>query len=86
MLLPATAAPNISLKKGERLQIHMEIDSAPSSNELSVLDLSGRSDGGATSTFVAKGSGTVVISVTGRCIENPNNTNGTCLVLQVTVP
>ncbi len=81
-------APNINLRKGEQVEIHMMYDSysALISSEPSVLDLSGRSDGDATSTFVATSSGTAVISVRGGCAEDPNNTNGTCLVLQVAVP
>ena len=59
--------------------------SAPVSSDPSVLYMSGRSDGGANSTFVAKSSGKAVVSVQGRCIEDLNATNGTCLVLEITV-
>lgn len=86
MLLSANSAPNINIRRGEQVEIHVESRySVPVSSDTSVLDLSGRSDGDATSTFVAKSGGTVMISVRGPCIEDPNNNNGTCLVLQVTV-
>ncbi|MCL4473003.1 MAG: hypothetical protein M1455_03565 [Actinobacteria bacterium] len=80
--------PNISLQKGEQVEIHMmnRSYSAPVSSEPSVLDRAGQSDDGATSTFVANSSGTALITVRGGCIEDPNNTNGTCLVLQISVP
>ena len=84
----ANSAPDVTLKTGDQIDIHMEYPSyysAPSSPAPSVLDLSEQSDNGATSTFVAKRSGKAVISVRGPCIEDPNNANGKCLVLQVTV-
>lgn len=86
-LLSAISAPNISLLQGEQVEIHMlnTLYSAPVSSAPTVLDLSDRSDEGATSTFIAKSSGTAVISARGPCLETPNNNNNTCLVLQVTV-
>lgn len=81
----ANSAPNVTLQTGDQLEIHMEGPSPPSSSNPAVLDLSGRSDNGATSTFVAKSSGTAAITVRSACREDPNNDNGTCLVLQVTV-
>lgn len=85
----ASLAPNVSLQRGQRLEIHFNHGasySAPSSSEPSVLGLSGRSNGDATSTFVAKSIGSAVVSIQGQCVDDSNNiTNGTCQLLQITV-